>query len=847
MNIKQSGLFVFTASIFMLCFSSQSFAQQSYTCKNSISYLQNEYEVNPQLKVDLDSVLSGLSDLPRDYNFPENKNPWTSTSVDEFFGKIVNFFETWCGFLPEISGSEDNALIYVQYSQWMWYMNQDGVDLVQGRLDSGGVFPQFLQMWLEERGDILNDRESTQYVEEWINDPRIEIEDYVRQKASQYISWNDFFSREITQQEDGVITSRPVTMPERNYVVSAPTDCIMNSIYQPLTKLTETPDYVQPVDNPLRLNTVVPVKDQPISLDKLLGNAPNELKVKFVNGTGMSCILMPNTYHRYNSVVSGDVLYWEIIKTDPFSENTPGVWAFQDFANFVPTNGNVASAGTDFTQFQRYQRAVVINKVVFDSEVVGQTKTGYVAQIPVGLAPVGSVELTNHVKEYRRLIRGNTEVGNFLYGGSLYIILFSEGLTSSYKGLGGAPIRTRMGNQIALLDTGTSPDLLGIFDYSVDVGTPPVAGSSKLVNPITGEYLTSGSGEINGDDGYQDALQFLAAPRPNNVGLLISAKVELEDGDEGCAGVMIRDSTSDNATSAGLCLNSNGDIEYSARTNNGYQGKTGTHSSSYSSVWLRLENHEGVIYYLMSDDGHTWGSVFISDLEFDNLNVQAGLMTTSSGMDSNLSAEFTQVNLSEFSLTNIGLFDSAIDLGSPSKSGNSSHSSGTYTVEGGGNDIWGKHDDGHFLHRHVSDLSTLMITARVNSVEKTHRWAKAGVMIRDSSDPGAKYVMALVRPDGRVSLQWRTHDGSRSYWEGNLLGDFGTPKWVRVTMRDTPRGEMFQAAWSVDGNEWHYSPQKNIDFIDNQMLVGLAVTAHNDNKISTAVFDNVTIDSKSSF
>jgi phosphatidylserine decarboxylase len=41
-------------------------------------------------------------------------------------------------------------------------------------------------------------------------------------------------------------------------------------------------------------------------------------------------------------------------------------------------------------------------------------------------------------------------LGNFYYGGSLDILLFSEGLAS-------AAVQTRLGNQIAVFDVGSSP------------------------------------------------------------------------------------------------------------------------------------------------------------------------------------------------------------------------------------------------------------------------------------------------------------------------------------------------------------------------------------------------------
>ncbi len=46
--------------------------------------------------------------------------------------------------------------------------------------------------------------------------------------------------------------------------------------------------------------------------------------------------------------------------------------------------------------------------------------------------------------------RGYTELGNFFYGGSLNILLYSKGLASGV-------VQTRMGNQINLFNVGITP------------------------------------------------------------------------------------------------------------------------------------------------------------------------------------------------------------------------------------------------------------------------------------------------------------------------------------------------------------------------------------------------------
>ncbi|MFV2063945.1 MAG: hypothetical protein ACC726_10600, partial [Chloroflexota bacterium] len=117
--------------------------------------------------------------------------------------------------------------------------------------------------------------------------------------------------------------------------------------------------------------------------------------------------------------------------------------------NWIPLDGNVGRAGTDFSQFEVFERGVIVIEVRYQ-DIDGKERAGYVASIPVGLDTIGPVVLDDDVKEGLVVKRGYTRLGNFYYGGSLNILLFSEGLASG-------AIQTRLGNQIAVFDTGSSP------------------------------------------------------------------------------------------------------------------------------------------------------------------------------------------------------------------------------------------------------------------------------------------------------------------------------------------------------------------------------------------------------
>jgi phosphatidylserine decarboxylase len=410
-------------------------------CRNSLFYLVSQYQTDPKVPKALDKVVAGLQPLPVAY---QQENPWKSKNGGELLAKILKTFPGWCTELPKIRGSYDNGLANIQRFSWFYYHNPAGQDFVQGRnpnnpseiLETGRKFTKDFTL---EYGKFMDGPESTGTIPEWIADPIIEIQDYQKQKASDYKYWNQFFARElIVDTKNQTIPSRPVTMPDRDYVVVAPTDCIMNSLVQVIKENGDASSR-KLLDNPLQENTVLDVKGIPLSLSELLSGVEDKYRQEFVGGTGQSCVLMPNTYHHFHAPVDGTIVHASIIKDNTFG--------YYDWPNWVPTSGNVGRPGTDFSQYRAYQRGVIVIELKYKN-LDGVISTGYVAVIPVGLETIGSLVYNKDIKPGTKVKKGYTELGNFFYGGSLNILLYS-------KNLAGSSVQVRMGNQINVLNLGS--------------------------------------------------------------------------------------------------------------------------------------------------------------------------------------------------------------------------------------------------------------------------------------------------------------------------------------------------------------------------------------------------------
>jgi len=96
----------------------------------------------------------------------------------------------------------------------------------------------------------------------------------------------------------------------------------------------------------------------------------------------------------------------------------------------------------------------------------------------------------------------------------------------------------------------------------------------------------------------------------------------------------------------------------------------------------------------------------------------------------------------------------------------------TYTVTGSGIDIWGNTDQFHFAFKEFTGAGSII--AKVESVQNTQEFAKAGIMIRDTLDGNSRYAGVFITPENGVRFQYRTPVGkiredSRRTHQGVLL------------------------------------------------------------------------------
>ena len=172
------------------------------------------------------------------------------------------------------------------------------------------------------------------------------------------------------------------------------------------------------------------------------------------------------------------------------------------------------------------------------------------------------------------------------------------------------------------------------------------------------------------------------------------------------------------------------------------------------------------------------------------------------------------------------------DIGAVGPAGRAGASGGTFSVTGGGADVWGSADALHFAWQRLSGDADVI--ARVVSVENVHAWVKAGVMIRERLTADSAHAFMLVSPGKGLAFQRRVANGGASASTGAGLG--GAPTWVKLERR----GNTITAFVSSDGGSWAAAGSDTFA-MPADIHVGLGVSSHDVTRLATATFDNVTV------
>jgi len=156
-----------------------------------------------------------------------------------------------------------------------------------------------------------------------------------------------------------------------------------------------------------------------------------------------------------------------------------------------------------------------------------------------------------------------------------------------------------------------------------------------------------------------------------------------------------------------------------------------------------------------------------------------------------------------------------------------------------GTDIWDIADQFRFAYKTLNGNGTMI--ARVDSLFNSNAWAKGGVMIRQSIEPGSTHAFMALTPGGSgagngASFQHRLAANGVSTNNDNTGAVVTAPYWVKIERN----GNNFTGSISPDGTTWtQVGATAQTIPMTASTLIGLALCSH-DVSISTgAEFSNL--------
>jgi regulation of enolase protein 1 (concanavalin A-like superfamily) len=163
-------------------------------------------------------------------------------------------------------------------------------------------------------------------------------------------------------------------------------------------------------------------------------------------------------------------------------------------------------------------------------------------------------------------------------------------------------------------------------------------------------------------------------------------------------------------------------------------------------------------------------------------------------------------------------------------------SPGTIVMNGTGTDIWDATDQCRFAYKLLKGNGT--IVAKVEAISNTQEWAKAGVMIRETTSSGSMHAFLAATPTAThgISYQRRIAQDTASNLNTDVA-DTPLPQWVKLTRN----GSTFTAQYSSNGTTWTdvaVTPAVSINMA-NDVLIGLAVSSHATGSVCSVKFSNV--------
>ncbi|MGI8562023.1 MAG: PQQ-binding-like beta-propeller repeat protein [Candidatus Dormibacter sp.] len=365
-----------------------------------------------------------------------------------------------------------------------------------------------------------------------------------------------------------------------------------------------------------------------------------------------------------------------------------------------------------------------------------------------------------------------------------------------------------------------------------DVGNPRLVGDQTLAG---GVWTVKGAG--NDISYYSDQFHYVWQPVAGDTTVTARVATQTNTSPGAKAGIMLRQSTDPGSPFYGVFVTPGAGIQVLYRATQGLRilPPAATVPGTVP-AYFQVQRSGNVFSTFTSADGVNWTYLLDSARTVYGGAGLAGLAVTSQNGGKLGTATFTQVRVTPNAPpppTACLAGWSCADIGYPTPAGEQFFSNGVWTVGAGGTDIWGPYDSFHYVWQTLAGDGSF--SARVATQTNTDPSAKAGVMLRQSADPGAPFFAALATPGNGIVIQYRTTQGSNAVQANMMPG--AVPAYLEVARS----GNIFSAYTSPDGATWTPVAGSSVALFGGPALAGMAATSHNTANVSSVTFDHVVL------
>ena len=198
------------------------------------------------------------------------------------------------------------------------------------------------------------------------------------------------------------------------------------------------------------------------------------------------------------------------------------------------------------------------------------------------------------------------------------------------------------------------------------------------------------------------------------------------------------------------------------------------------------------------------------------------------------------ISLASAQTSSVGIFKNSADIGDPKVKGSAEYNTAdqSYTLKGGGYNIWFERDEFHYLYNKIK--GDFILTANFEFVGKgknAHR--KIGWMVRETTADKSAHISATLHGDGLTVLQWRPTYGAPM--KDPQYQFFADSSWYNVLQVERS-GKTITMRAALPGQPFEVIGTHEMTSFPAEVLAGLFICSHDPEQMEEAKIYNVRID-----